>query len=129
MKRLILPVLMILLVAAAASCGKVPQGSQTPSTQPQEVDMTASNFATSAITWRENQPLKFVNPATGALHQLCFGHDQVCKPNPDGPAELNASSGVMFSPGDTKTYTFTKPGTYEVTCIIHPSMNVIITIQ
>ena len=96
-----------------------------------EVDMASVNFVQRAITIPAASTVKFVDPtATGAFHDLCFGHDQVCTPNPNGPAALNASGGVPVNAGDLPlVYTFAHPGTYEVTCTVHVMMNVVITVH
>ena len=96
-----------------------------------EVDMASVNFVQKAITIKAGAAVLFVDPAaTGSFHILCFGHNQVCAPNANGPAALNAAGGIPFSAGGpSMSIPFTTPGTYEVTCTVHPVMNVVITVK
>jgi plastocyanin len=130
MKKLILPAILIVLMALAG-CGKGgPVTSPGGGGGANEVDMASVTFVQSSITVKAGTAIKFNDPtATGALHILCFGHDQICKANAQGPTDLNASAGVTFNPGDSKSYTFATAGTYEVTCTVHPNMDVTITVQ
>jgi plastocyanin len=92
--------------------------------------MGSVTFTTTALTVSAGTSVKFDNPTNGGgFHILCLGKDQKCAANPDGPAELNASGGVTFNQGDSKSYVFAKAGTYTVTCTVHPNMNVTITVQ
>jgi plastocyanin len=121
------------IVAAAlaftlAGCGK--GGSTTTTSAPNTVTMGAVNFTTTSLTVTAGTSVKFDDPANGgAYHVLCLGKDEKCVANPDGPAELNASGGVIFNAGDSKSYVFAKAGTFIVTCTVHPTMNVTITVQ
>jgi plastocyanin len=36
---------------------------------------------------------------------------------------------LQLEAGASKSYTFTDPGTYQVTCTVHPTMNMTITVQ
>jgi plastocyanin len=134
MKKLLIPVASIALLAfALVACGK-PTG--TGSTQAAgctggKIEMASVDFVQHTCTIKAGDQVTFVDPTgTGSYHILCFGHNQTCAANSSGPAELNASAGVTFSAGDPpKSYTFATAGTYEVTCTVHPSMNVVITVQ
>lgn len=134
MKKLGIMLLPLLLIAAiaASGCGKTPGtgNSGTPSGGGSTVSMTSTNFVQQAITVKAGTAVQFTDPSdTGGVHILCFGHNQTCAKNANGPAELNDPKGVQFNNGDTKSYTFSTPGTYEVTCTIHANMNVTITVQ
>lgn len=133
MKKLGIMLLPLLLIAviAAAGCGKTPgTGSTgTPSGGGSTVSMTSTTFVQQSITVKAGTAVQFVDPSdTGGVHILCFGKDQTCAKNESGPADLN-SGNLQFNPGDTKSLTFSTPGTYEVTCTIHQNMNVTITVQ
>ncbi|HEV2237623.1 MAG TPA: plastocyanin/azurin family copper-binding protein [Ktedonobacterales bacterium] len=127
-KVLTIPSIMALALAfMLAGCGKT-----TPTTTGggNTVTMASVNFATTSLTVKAGDSVKFDDPSGGgAYHVLCFGKDEKCAANADGPAELNASGGVIFNAGDSHSYTFAKAGTYEVTCTVHPNMNVTITVQ
>jgi plastocyanin len=128
-KALAIPGIVALALAfMLAGCGKTT--STTTTAAPNTVTMGAVNFTTTSLTVKAGDTVKFDDPAgSGAYHVLCFGKDEKCVANPDGPAELNASGGVIFNAGDTKSFVFAKAGTFEVTCTVHPSMNVTITVQ
>jgi plastocyanin len=127
-KALAIPGIAVLALAFMfAGCGK---SNSTPASAPNTVTMGAVNFTTTSLTVKAGDTVKFDDPASGgAYHVLCFGKDEKCAANPDGPAELNAPNGVIFNAGDSKSYTFAKAGTYQVTCTVHPNMNVTITVQ
>jgi plastocyanin len=136
MKKLLFPAGLVLTLAfVVAGCGKQVGTSTTPNTASActngQVQMATSTFVQQSCTIKAGDAVTFVDPAgTGNLHILCFGKDTTCQPNPDGPAGLNVSGGVTVMAGDPpKSYTFTKPGSYEVTCTVHPNMNVFITVQ
>jgi plastocyanin len=127
-KALAIPGIVALALAfMLAGCGKT-----TPSTTaaPNTVTMASVTFATTSLTVKAGDSVKFDDPTgSGSYHVLCFGKNEKCAANADGPAELNASGGVVFNQGDTKSYTFAKAGTYEITCTVHPNMDVTITVQ
>jgi plastocyanin len=91
--------------------------------------MTATNFTTHAVTVRAGDQVAFVDPSGGGRHDLYFGNHGLFIANKNGPSDLNNKAGVVFNPGDSKTYTFSTPGVYEVTCATQPLMNVIITVR
>ena len=132
MKKLALLVLPLLLLGAVAAsgCGKTPGGTNTgPSGPVDHVEMDATNFVVSAVTIKAGVPFKFVDPSdTGGLHIICAGHNGKCIANADAPSEL-ADPSFTINPGDTKTVTFAKAGTYQVACTVHPDMNLTITVQ
>ena len=132
MKKLALLVLPLLLLGAVAAsgCGKTPGGNNpAPSGPVTQVEMDATNFVVSSVTVKSGVEFKFVDPTdTGGLHIICAGHNGKCIANADAPSEL-ADPGFTINPGDTKTVTFDKPGTYQVACTVHPDMNLTITVQ
>ena len=131
MKKLIFPLALIALLALVG-CGKTPPTGNNPGGggNSNEVDMASSTFVQSAITVKAGTAVKFNDPqATGGFHILCLGTNQACKTDANGPSELNVSGGVTFNQGDSKSYVFQNPGTYTVTCTVHPNMDVKITVQ
>jgi plastocyanin len=132
MKKLI-PTAVMVGCMTLAGCGAVgkAQGNSGGGVPSNEVDMASVTFVQKSVIIKAGQQVKFVDPAaTGAFHTLCFGHNQVCIPNANGPTALNVASGIPVNAGDPAMFfTFTKPGTYEVTCTVHPAMNVIVTVQ
>lgn len=135
MKKLLIPAIIGLALAAAAvaGCGKTPQGSTTGGggCSNGTVDMTDVNFAIHTCTINAGSKLTLNDPtAGGGIHFICFGTNQKCAANADGPAELNSTgNGVQFNPGDQKSYTFAKAGTYQITCTVHPNMDLTLTVK
>ena len=135
MKKLILPVAALALLAfVVAGCGKVVGTSTTTGGSActgGKIEMASADFVQHTCTIKAGDQITFVDPAsTGNYHVLCFGHNQTCVANANGPAALNNSSGITMSAGDpNKSFTFATAGTYEVTCTVHANMNVMITVQ
>ncbi|HEV2238490.1 MAG TPA: plastocyanin/azurin family copper-binding protein [Ktedonobacterales bacterium] len=116
---------LVALPLALAACGPA------TSALPNEVDMVAARFSTSSITIKAGQAVNFVDPAgTGATHTLCLGSNSTCdEPLPNGPQALH-SPGFTINAGDpAKAVTFDTPGTYAITCSIHPAMNLTVIVQ
>lgn len=133
MKKLAVLVLPLLLLGtmAVAGCGKTPggTGSTTPSGPVDQVTMDATNFVQHSVTVKSGTPFKFVDPSdSGGLHVICAGENGKCIADPNAPKELG-DPGFTINPGDTKTVTFDKPGTYHIACTVHPDMNLTVTVQ
>lgn len=115
----------LLLTFTLAGCG----GSSGGGGAGNELDMGGSSFTQTSITLSAGQALHMVDAQdTGGTHTLCLGENGTCDTSASGPAELKGP-GMSFSPGTTKDVTFSTAGTYHITCTIHPSMNVTITVQ
>jgi hypothetical protein len=94
-----------------------------------ELDLGPVNFVQTSITLSTGQALHIVDPqSTGGTHMLCLGQQGACDANPSGPSELHGP-GLPINPGTTKDITFSAAGTYHITCTIHPSMNLTVTVQ
>lgn len=130
MKKLAVFILPVLLIGAfiVAGCGKVPGGG-TASGPVDHVDLTIDDFASHSITVNANTPFKFVDPSgTGGIHVICTGSNGKCAADANAPTELGGS-GFNIQPGDTKTVTFTNPGTYKIACTLHPNMNLTLVVK
>lgn len=130
MKRFILrgtPVLLLLALAfTLAGCGT--SSPATDSSAPNEVSMTNHDFSKQSVSINAGTVVHFVNPGSGSsLHILCLGQNSRCSDNGSGPQELRGS-GFTLNEGQTKDVVFATAGTYQVTCSIHPGMNVTITV-
>ena len=115
--------LLLLVLLAFAACGP-------STTAPNEVSMVASDFSTTSITIKAGQAVHFTDPAgLGAVHTICLGKDGNCDTAASGPQTLEGQ-GFTINAGDpAKDVTFDKPGTYKITCSIHPNMNLTVTVQ
>jgi len=119
-----------LLLLAGCSGGA---DASTPTATPSgpvggTVTLGASSFQQTAISLSAGQALRLVDPAgTGGTHVLCLGTDGQCDASPQGPDALHGP-GLRIAPGDTKEISFLSPGQYQVTCTIHPSMNLTISV-
>ena len=120
-KRLmVLGSLLPLLAFALAGCG----GSR-PSN---EVDMGVAVFEQSAVTIKAGQAAHFVDPNTGGVHIICVGKGTQCIQTAGAPDALNTAQGLQVQAGDTRDIVFPTAGTYTVVCIIHPGMQVVVTV-
>ena len=129
---LILPAALAILIITG--CGKIPQTAGGGSTSGgcvtgQTVTMAAVTFAETCVNAKVNTPVIFNDPASsGGVHIICIGHNQACKAGATGPKDL-LGSGFQIVQGQTHSVTFTTPGTYDITCVVHPNMNVTVTVQ
>jgi plastocyanin len=139
MRRILLRLLPILLLLGIvlAGCGKASPGSNNGGGAgggaSSTVNMDPTNSTQHSITVAVNQPVHFSdNTDGGGLHILCVGTGNggtnTCTKSGNAPAGL-LGQGTTFNPGETKDFTFTKPGAYHVICTIHPGMYIDITVQ
>lgn len=75
------------------------------------MDQRGQQFIPDLLLARAGQPVEFRN-GEGIVHNVYVTRGA------GGAVELNVST----DPGQAHTHTFTKPGLYEVSCDIHPSM-------
>lgn len=140
MKRLAALMLPIALAGllVLAGCGKSPQansgstsgtstGGGCPTTT--TVDLGATTFVQSCVTLSPGATLTFNDPtSSGGVHIICLGNQQKCNASAQGPSVLQGQ-GFEIQPGQTKTATFSTAGTYQVTCTVHPNMNLSVKVQ
>ncbi len=130
----------MLAILILAGCGKPAAGGAPGGTggagggnsQAPQVEMDATNFVRNNATYtiKTGEAINFVDPAsTGGIHILCFGKNGVCdKSQTTGPKELQGN-GFQIDAGQTKLVTFDTAGTYDITCSIHPIMQITVTVQ
>lgn len=95
----------------------------------QTVDLAQVDFAVHCVTVSANQPVTFNDPsATGGIHIICTGQNAQCATNADAPKDL-AAPGFQIQQGQTHQVTFTKAGTYNIACTVHPAMNMQIIVK
>ena len=130
MAVLMLPLLFVFMFMAAG-CGKTPGGGggNTNTGPVDQINLTVDDFASKSITVKAGTPFKFVDPSdTGGIHIICTGDNAKCVDNPDAPKDL-LGQGFQIQPGETKTVTFDKPGTYHIACTLHINMNMTVVVQ
>ncbi|HEU0026668.1 MAG TPA: plastocyanin/azurin family copper-binding protein [Ktedonobacterales bacterium] len=82
------------------------------------------------VTIKAGQAVLFDDPeSSGGTHILVIGHNGQFTAMSGAPSEFNSADGTAFSPGDQKTITFAHAGTFPITCTIHPSMQVTVTVK
>lgn len=84
------------------------------------VTLTGFQFDTSELTVAAGTEVTFVNEDTAA-HTVTEGEE--------GVAADGARFDEEIAGGATIEVTFDEPGTYNVTCLIHPTMNMTITVE
>jgi len=99
------------------------------STPSNEVDMGVAAFQQTSVSIKAGQAVHFVDPASGGTHIICVGEGVKCVPQAGAPADLNTDQGLSFQTGDSKDIVFPTAGTYHVVCIIHPGMEVVVTVS
>ena len=112
--------LVALLAVALVGCGSTRAAN--------EVDMGVAAFEQSSVTIKAGQAVHFVDPNTGGVHIICVGQGTECVAQTGAPAELNTAQGLQMQAGDTRDIVFPTAGTYTVVCIIHPGMQVVVTV-
>lgn len=115
--------LTLMLGLGLAACGQSATASN-------EVSMSAGDFSTTTVTIKTGQAVHFTDPAgIGGPHTVCLGANGACDANANGPLTLTGD-GFTMNPGDpAKDVTFDTPGTYKITCSIHPAMNLTVVVQ
>ncbi len=95
------------------------------------ITMGRSSFTgNTTVTIKSGQAVLFSDPSSGGgVHVLVIGKNGQFTAMSGAPSELNSSNGQAFSPGDQKAITFSTPGTYPITCMIHPLMQVTVTVS
>jgi plastocyanin len=85
------------------------------------VGMAGSAFSPESITISAGDSVEFNND-DGTSHRIVEGEDGA---EVDDPAFEALSLGA----GDSASVTFDEPGTYQVTCSIHPSMQMTVIVE
>jgi plastocyanin len=128
---LCVPALLLVVGISLLGCGKQPGVPTTirPSIPNTTVQMDPTNFVQTTRSIKAGQSLLFDDTVSGGgLHIICLGKDQTCDKTATGPSEL-MGDGFTISPGSTKSVTFPTAGTYDITCSVHPNMNLVVTVS
>lgn len=101
--------------AASSSAAPSEQG-----TAEETVRLEGFAFDTDELTIAAGTSVRFVN-ADGAAHTVTEGSDGVAADSPVIDEEL--------APNAATSFVFDEPGTYQITCLIHPSMNMTVVVE
>lgn len=128
MKKFVLALVPLLVVGLLmlGACGTSSSTGGT-TTSSNTVTLGQTNFDQTSITIKAGTALTF-DDTNGAFHMLCLGHNQQCDTSATGPKNLEGS-GFAISPGQKQSVTFTTSGTYQITCSVHPNMNLTVIVQ
>lgn len=94
------------------------------------VTMGPNNFLVASMTIKQGQTITFTDDkTTGSEHILVIGLRGVAQTEQGAP-DFKGSGGITFQPGQSWTSpVWNTPGTYHVTCTIHPTtMNLPVTV-
>ncbi len=112
-----LTILMLLLAACGDTTESTPAGDGGDGDGGGEtVSMAGNAFSPTSLTVTAGTTVTFTDTAT---HTVTEGTDGVAEDDPI----------VDESGGADIEVTFDEPGTYNITCTIHPSMNMTITVE
>ncbi len=124
-----LPTLIALACLLLAACNLTGTGSSGPCTA-QNLTMGPSDFCTSSISIPKGSTITFVDdPGNGAIHILAIGTNGDSQPE-NGAPDFGGAAGKSMNAGDKwTTPPWNTPGTYHVTCTVHPTtMNLTVTV-
>lgn len=113
---------LLLVTLGATGCSRV-------SAQPQdEVHMGTSTFIQKTATIKAGQKLKFIDePSAG--HVLVVGNGGAWIADPNAPTQLNNNDGMTIGSAQEIDVTFPNAGTFNVTCKVHPAMQMVVTVS
>jgi plastocyanin len=121
---LLVPLLLTLSLGLAACSGT----GATLNAPTNEVDMGLSNFVQPSRTINAGESIHFVEEQSCVTHVICLGRDGNCNTSAKGPQPLTGQ-GFTIQPGQTQDVQFDEAGVYAIICPIHPSMNLLVTVQ
>lgn len=127
---LAIPVVLLMVALVLFGCGKIPgiHNNTGPSVPDTTVQMGTTTFVQTTRTIKAGQSLLFDDSVGGGgLHIICLGNNMACDNSAQGPAAL-MHGGFNIQPGKTMSVTFPSAGVYKITCIVHPNMNLTVTV-
>lgn len=121
MKKFVVIGVVALVFSLLIACSGAPT---TTNKNPYTVKMGAADFATTSISIPKGSALTFVNDTdTGSLHILVVGRNGQNETE-NGSSDFGGPAGHRAEVGDTwTTPPWNMAGTYDVTCTVHPFMN------
>lgn len=109
--------------STAPSATEAPSEAAAPSEAgggEETVRLEGFAFDTDELTIAAGTSVRFVN-ADGAAHTVTEGSDGVATDDPILDEEL--------APNGVTSFVFDEPGTYLITCLFHPSMNMTVVVE
>lgn len=126
MKKLALLVLFALAVSLLAACGSEESGPDSPN----KVNMNAAAFDKDSITINKGEAITFISAQGAAIHILVIGKNGNSETEKGAPDFGGASGHQVDVGGKWTTPPWNTPGTYHVTCTVHPgTMNLTVIVN
>ena len=97
--------------------GNTPQPSATADT---EITIEGSAYGEDEITVSTGTTVAWINEDA---------MDQTVTHGEEGQPVGDARFDELVPPGETVSFTFEQPGTYHVTCTLHPEMNMTVVVE
>jgi plastocyanin len=115
--------------APTATTAPAPTATGSASAAAAIIGMGLQSFQNGNVTIKAGQAVTFNDPSdTGNVHLLVTGSNGQFSAEAGAPSEFASSTGVTFSPGESKDIVFPTAGTYKITCTIHPGMEATVTV-
>lgn len=115
-------IVLLLVTLGATGCSRV---SAAPT---DEVHMGTSTFTQPKASIKAGQKVKFIDDP-GAAHVLVIGSGGGWVADPNAPAQLNNNDGMAIGSQQEIDVTFPTAGTFNVTCKVHPAMQLVVTVS
>lgn len=123
MRRAVLPV--VLLGLGLAGCGPRSDAAAAPDGA---VAMAQDQFSAQTREIPVGERITFSNAGSRTIHVLVLGKDGRAQSVPDAPS-FGSGSRHRSDLGDRwTTPPWTTPGTFHVTCTLHPAMNLTVVV-
>ena len=118
--RLAWTLALVLVLAACSSPSASPTGGDGAGGGDGSISLSGSAFSPSSVTVAFGDPIVFVND-DGVEHRIVQGEDGTEVADP-------AVEAIELAPGESSQEIRFSPGTYNLTCTIHSSMNMTVTV-
>ncbi len=90
--------------------------------------MNGDAFLQTTATVHAGQMVKFIDDPGAATHILVTGLNGEYAPSDSAPDQLNTANGMNINAGQEIDVKFPNAGTFQVTCKIHPAMELTVTV-
>jgi plastocyanin len=114
--------------ALLLGCGKAGSQGGGDTNTGSTVTMGQSDFDKHHLTVSAGTAVTFMTASSGSTHILCVGHGGSCDSSASGPSELTPGMTLQVDPGQSRSVTFAKAGTYAITCTVHPNMQLALVV-